>query len=146
MLPWVSFVCGCAGAALHACWGLQRGAHQNRLAKGISAGLWVDLEAAWVCASGRLAAPTCKRVWGASGDKERDFMVGCPLAAAAVLSCKVESGRRILLLGLSLTAVGGPVGLRNPCSALPSFLLLGCLLLIRIGVQVGRGSKCLGDI
>ena len=31
----------------------------------------------------------------------------------------------ILLLGLSLTAVGGPVGLRNPCSALPSGLLLG---------------------
>ena len=31
------------------------------LAKGISAGLWVDLEAAWACASGRLPGVTCKR-------------------------------------------------------------------------------------
>ena len=34
-----------------------------RLAKGISAGLWVDLEASWVCASGRLPGVTCKRTW-----------------------------------------------------------------------------------
>ena len=30
-------------------------------AKGISAGLWVDLEASWALASGVQPAPTCKR-------------------------------------------------------------------------------------
>ena len=34
------------------------------LAKGISAGLWVDLEAAWALANGLQPAPTCKRAWG----------------------------------------------------------------------------------
>ena len=33
------------------------------LAKGILAGLWVDLEAASACASGRLPGVTCKRTW-----------------------------------------------------------------------------------
>ena len=37
------------------------------LAKGISAGLWVDLEASWALASGVQPASTCKRAWGASG-------------------------------------------------------------------------------
>ena len=43
----------------------------------------------------------------------------------------------ILRFGLFLTAVGGIVGLLSPCNALPFGLLLGCLLLIRVGVQVG---------
>ena len=62
------------------------------LAKGISAGLWVNFEEAWALAGGLQPAPTCKRAWSASGDHRRDFMVGCPLAAAAaaVLSCKVQ--------------------------------------------------------
>ena len=47
------------------------------LATGISAGLWVDL------------LPLVSMIWSASGGHRRDFMVGCPLAAAAVLSCKV---------------------------------------------------------
>ena len=63
------------------------------LAKGISAGLWVDFEQAWALAAGLRPAVTCKRVWGASGDHRRDFMVGCLLAAAAVLSCKVQGDR-----------------------------------------------------
>ena len=33
------------------------------LAKGISAGLWVDLEASWATASGRVPEITCKRTW-----------------------------------------------------------------------------------
>ena len=37
------------------------------LAKGISAGLWVDLEAAWACASGRPPGVTCKRSWDSAG-------------------------------------------------------------------------------
>ena len=60
------------------------------LAKGISAGLWVDLEASWALASGGQLAATCKREWSSSGGHLCDFMVGCPLAAAAVLSCRVQ--------------------------------------------------------
>ena len=55
------------------------------LSKGISAGFWVDLEVAWSVAS----VVTCKRnresTWG--------NLVGCPVVAAAVLSCSVCSGR-----------------------------------------------------
>ena len=70
------------------------------LAKGISAGLWVDLEASWDLAGGMQPASTCKRAWNASGGHQRDFMVGCLLAAAAaaaVLSCKVQPGRWVAL-------------------------------------------------
>ena len=66
------------------------------LAKGISAGLWVDLEASWALASGRQPAATCKREWGSSGGRRRDFILGCPLAAAAVLSCRVQPERWIV--------------------------------------------------
>ena len=41
------------------------------LAKGISAGLWVDLEASWALASGLQLAPTCKRDWSATGGHRR---------------------------------------------------------------------------
>ena len=62
--------------------------------KGISAGLWVGFEEAWALAAGLQPAPTCKRGWSASGGHRRNFMVGCPLAAAAaVLSCRVQPGR-----------------------------------------------------
>ena len=41
-------------------------------------------------------APTCKRSWTAAGGHRRDFIVGCPLnAAAAVLSCRVQPDRWI---------------------------------------------------
>ena len=63
------------------------------LAKGNSAGLWVDLEEAWALAAGLRLAATCKRTWVADGGHRRDFMVGCPLAVAAVLSCKVQNDR-----------------------------------------------------
>ena len=56
------------------------------LSKGISAGLWVDLDAAWSAAQGRQPAVTCKRSWDSSGGSRRDFLVGCPLATAA-FSC-----------------------------------------------------------
>ena len=65
------------------------------LTKGISAGLWVDFEEAWALDAGLRPAPTCKRSWGAAGGHRRDFMVGCPLAVAAVLSCKVRPDRWI---------------------------------------------------
>ena len=63
------------------------------LSKGISAGLWVDLDAAWSSAKGQLPAVTCKRSWVSTGGSRRDFSIGCPLAAAALLSCSVSAGR-----------------------------------------------------
>ena len=65
------------------------------LVKGISSGLWVDFEASWALATGLQPAPTCKRDWSAGSGHRRDFMVGCPLAAAAVPSCKVQPDRWI---------------------------------------------------
>ena len=64
------------------------------LAKRISAGLWVDFGEAWALAAGFSPAPTCKRSWTADGGHRRDFMLGCPLAAA-LLSCKVQPDRWI---------------------------------------------------
>ena len=65
------------------------------LAKGISAGLWVDLEASWAIAAGRDPAITCKRTWDSDSGNRRDFQIGCPLCAAAVLSCEVLDDRWI---------------------------------------------------
>ena len=36
-----------------------------------------------------------KRSWTAAGGHRRDFILGCPLAAAIVLSCKVQPDRWI---------------------------------------------------
>ena len=66
------------------------------LAKGISAGLWVDFGEAWAIAAGLQPALTCKRSWTADGGYRMDFILGCPLAAAAaVLSCSVQPDRWI---------------------------------------------------
>ena len=108
------------------------------LSKGILAGLWVDLESAWAFASGVLPAATCKRAWGDVGGHRRDFMVGCPLVAAAVHSCSVQrwiGGLFLILLFGPLFFI--PVGLvrfRSLLSVLHFGLLLGCLLLIRLVV------------
>ena len=56
------------------------------------AGLLVDLESAWASACGRQLGVTCKRTWGSAGHR-RDFVVGCPLASAAVSSCTDEQDR-----------------------------------------------------
>ena len=65
------------------------------LAKGTSAGLWVDFEEAWALAAGLQPTPTCKRDWNSASGHRRDFMVGCSLTVAAVLSCKVQADRWI---------------------------------------------------
>ena len=98
------------------------------LSKGISAGLWVDLEAAWAWAHacGREAGATCKRTWGSAGGYRLDFMVGCPRAAAAAATgCHFRrigglyliwlSGRTFSILGgylrsLSVRLFGLPPG------------------------------------
>ena len=80
------------------------------LAKGISAGLWVDLEAAWAFAFGR--GVTCKRSWDYVGGPRRDFMVGCLRAAAAVSGSMVLEDRWILphLFVRTLSIHGGFLG------------------------------------
>ena len=104
------------------------------LAQGISAGLWVDFGEAWALAAGLHPAPTCKRSWTAAGGHRRDFILGCPLAAAAILSCKVQPHRWIAPHLLFLIKVGGSLGLRS-LFFVPLFgLLLGCLLLTSLGV------------
>ena len=45
------------------------------LSKGISAGLWVDLDAAWPDAKGQLPAVTCKRCWVSASGSRREFLV-----------------------------------------------------------------------
>ena len=65
--------------------------------KGFRLDSGVDLEEAWALAAGSRPAPTCKRTWSAPGGHRRDFMVGCPLAVAAVLSCKVQADRWVAL-------------------------------------------------
>ena len=52
------------------------------LAKGTMAGLCVDLEASWAFASGKVPGFTCRQDWGSTLGSRRDFMVGCPRAAA----------------------------------------------------------------
>ena len=98
------------------------------LAKLILAGLWVDLEEAWAIAPGSRPAPTCKRSWSAAGGHRRDFMVGCPLAVAAVLSCTVQADRWVAPHLAVRTLVDCCSELLSLCS------LLGCLLLIRVEV------------
>ena len=107
------------------------------LSKGIFAGLWVDLESDWAFASGVSPAVTCKRTWGDPGGHRRDFMVGCPLAVAAVLSCKVQGIDGLLLIWLFVPLFFSPVGLVRFLSLLSVLrfgLLLGYLLLIRLVV------------
>ena len=114
----------------------QRGTPKNPLhgKRDFRLGSGLTFDASWVLASGEHPAPACKRAWNASGGHRRDFMVGCPLAAAAVLSCKVQPDRSVaphLAVRTFLIAVGGLVVLLGRCSVLLYGLPLGCLLLTR---------------
>ena len=107
------------------------------LAKGISAGLRVDLEEAWALAAGLGAAATCKKAWDSAGGHRRDFMVGCPLAVAAVLSCKVQNDRWVaphLAVRTLFDCCRWTCQVTQPVRCTPFGLLLGCLLLIRLVV------------
>ena len=108
------------------------------LFKGITAGLCVDLEAAWAGACGSQPAAPCKRSCDSSGGNRKDCMVGCPLTSAAVRSCMVNLGWW-LQLQLAVRAYfdchkRGLVELLSPFSALLCGLLPGCLLLTRVEV------------
>ena len=63
------------------------------LLKGIMAGLWFDLQGAWARASGVEPSVTCKKYLASSGGTRRDFILGCPLAAAALGCCGVDPSR-----------------------------------------------------
>ena len=107
------------------------------LAKGISAWLSVDLEVSWALAAGKQPAFTCMREWGSGRGTRRDFMVGCPLAAAAVLSCAVQLDRWVaphLAVRTLFDYCRWECWVTQPVQRTPFGLLLGCLLLIRIGV------------
>ena len=87
--------------------------------------------------SGLQPAPTCKRDRNSPGGHRRDFMVGCPLAAAAVLSCKVRHDRWIaphVVVRTLFGAVGGLAESLSRFGILLYGLLPGCLLLLRVGV------------
>ena len=76
--------------------------------------------------------------WSASGGHRRDFMVGCPLAAAAaaVLSCKVQPDRWIaphLAVRTLFECCWWTCRVMQPVQLTPFGLLLGYLLSIRVG-------------
>ena len=92
------------------------------LAKGISAGLWIDLEASWAAASGSNPTVTCKRTWDSDSGNRRDFQIGCPLCAAAVLSCRVENDRWVqphLAVRTRFSGVRWSAMVTQPCRFTP---------------------------
>ena len=62
------------------------------LLQGISAWLWIDLEASWALAAGGVAAVACKRDLACLGDF---LLSGAPSAAAALGGCWVDGCRWI---------------------------------------------------
>ena len=59
------------------------------------AGLWFDLQGAWADASGVDPGVTCRKDLPCTGGTRRDFILGCPLSAAAVGCCWVDESRWI---------------------------------------------------
>ena len=107
------------------------------LAKGISAGLWVDLEEAWALAAGLRPAVTCKKALDSVGGHRRDFMVGCPFAVAAILSCRVLNDRWMaphLAVRTFFHCGRWTCSVTQVVQRTPFGLLLGCLLLIKAEV------------
>ena len=98
------------------------------LLKGILNGLWFDLQGAWSAASGVGAGVTCKRDWASTGGTRRDFILGCPLATAALASCWFDNSRWIqphFAVVASFHSVRWSVEVTQPCRVTPS---LACFL------------------
>ena len=101
------------------------------LLKGISVGLWIDLQSSWSRAAGVGPDVTCKRDWACHGGTRRDFVLGYHLAAAAFGGCWVDCCRWIsapsfcvcVFCGCSLVCSGYSTG--QGFSSLASFLGLG---------------------
>ena len=62
------------------------------LAKGIMVGSGLIWRHLGLFASGRVPGVTCRQDWGSTSGSRRDFMVGCPRAAAAVSGCEGYAG------------------------------------------------------
>ena len=75
------------------CWRFQRGAHQNPLPGKRDFG-WA-LEVSWALVTGKQPSSTCMRERSSGCGTRRDFMIGCPLVAASLLSCTVQADRWI---------------------------------------------------
>ena len=103
------------------------------LAKVISAGLWVDLEASWAAAAGRDPAVTCKRTWDSdSGNRVISRLdAHCVLLLFFLARFFVIGGFSLILLSEpGLLLIGGLLLLLS-CVGLHLFgLHLGSLLLI----------------
>ena len=65
------------------------------LLKGVMEGRWFDLQDAWARASGGVPDVTCKRDLACVGGTRRDFILGCPMATAAMRGCWVDRERWI---------------------------------------------------
>ena len=86
-------------------------------------------------------APTCKRDWNSASGHRRDFMVGCPLAVTAVLSCRVQADRWIaprLAVRTLFDCGRWESWVTQLVQRTPFGLPLGCLLVLS---SRGRGSK-----
>ena len=88
------------------------------LSKGISAGLWVDLESAWAFACGVPPAVTCKRAWG-----DWEVIVGILWLVVLLLRLRFFPARFSLIGGLHLV------------------LLFGSLFFTPAALDKTRGSK-----
>ena len=104
---------------------IQRGSHQNPLPgkRDFGWALWVDLKEAWALAAGLGPAVTCKKAWDSAG-----------LLSSLVRFRMIGGLLTILLFALYLIVAGGLVLLHRLSSVPPFGLLLGCLLLIKVGV------------
>ena len=106
------------------------------LAKGISAGLWVDCEASWGLARSVQPAITCKRSLDSTGGSRRDFvwLPSLRLLLCTPVKLSLKGGLcLILLLGLTLIVAGGLVGKLSQFIVLHLGLPSVCLLWIGVG-------------
>ena len=110
------------------------------LAKGISAGLWVDLEASWAAASGRVPAVTCKRTWDSDSGNRREGFFRLDAHCVQLRSCPVE-----------LWVIGGfSLILRSLVGSLLLGLLYGFILLMNLRalslLRLGGSGKCMTNV
>ena len=125
------------------------------LAKGIMAGLWVDLEASWASASGQVPGVTCRQDWA----RRDSWWVALVLLLLSLFVglCEIVGWCLILLFVRVLIILGGWRGFLCLFSVRLSGLPLGYRFLMRVGglrllrfrgfgisLMIGY-SLCLGD-
>ena len=118
------------------------------LAKGISAGLWVDLDVAWAMAGETQPAASCKRTWDSTGGASEGFYDGwfvfLLLQRFLLVVLNLIGGLHLIwLLGRILIVVDGPVMLTSLFSVLLFGLLPGCLLWTRVRAMARSDASLL---